>query len=98
MLVGHTKNTNPLSHMAKKLQDCDKFKFLTERSLKEKKIELTRWQSAQLRAKLPRGIYWIQIAKGGLIQWNWKVLSDYLIYGNRPEHQELIEEYLATLS
>jgi hypothetical protein len=83
--------------MPKKLQSCDKFKFLTERSLKEKKIELTRWQSAQLRAKLQRGIYWIQITKGGLIQWNWKILSDYLINGDRPEHQELIEEYLATL-
>ena len=84
--------------MTTKLQDCDKFKFLTERSLKEKKIELTRWQSAQLRGKLPRGIYWIQIAKGGLIQWNWRILNDFLIFGNRPEHQELIEEYLATLS
>jgi hypothetical protein len=99
MLVGRTKNTNPLSHMAKKLQDCDKFKFLSERSVKERKIEFTRWHSAQLRAKLPRGIYWIQIAEKGSIQWNWTILQDYLINGkDRPEHQALIEEYLATLS
>ncbi|MCY7336959.1 MAG: hypothetical protein LH613_12220 [Chamaesiphon sp.] len=85
--------------MPAKLQDCDKFKFFTERSLKEKKIELTRWQSAQLRAKLPRGLYWLQIAKKGLIQWNWTLLQDYLINGkDRPEHQALIEEFLATLA
>lgn len=70
---------------------------MTERSIKQDKLELTRFQSAQLRAKLPKGIYWLQIASGGLIQWNWTLLQDYLFNGDRPEHQALIEEYMATL-
>lgn len=74
-----------------------KFKFFTERSLKREKLEMTRWQSSQLRAKLPRGIYWLQIAPGGLIQWNWDLLQDYLVNGDCASHRALVEEYLATL-
>jgi hypothetical protein len=81
----------------KKISNTDRFRFLTERSIKQDKIELTRFQSAQLRAKLPKGIYWLQIADKGLIQWNWTLLQDYLINGDRPEHQALVEEYIATL-
>ena len=81
----------------KKMPPIDKFRFLTERSIKQDKIELTRFQSAQLRAKLPKGIYWLQIADKGLIQWNWTLLQDYLVNGDRPEHQALVEEYIATL-
>jgi hypothetical protein len=83
--------------MPKKLQNSDKFRFITERSLKQEKYELTRWQSAQLRAKLPRGIYWLQIEKGGLIQWNWTLLQSYLLNGDCPAHQALVEEYMSTL-
>jgi hypothetical protein len=75
----------------------DRFRFITERSIRKDKIELTRFQSAQLRAKLPKGIYYIQIASGGLVTWNWTLLQDYLINGDRPEHQALVEEYIATL-
>ena len=81
-----------------KTPSTNKFRFLTERSIKQEKLELTRFQSAQLRAKLPKGIYWLQIAKAGLVQWNWTLLQDYLVNGDRPEHQALVEEYMATLS
>ena len=81
----------------KKIPITDRFRFLTERSIKQDKLELTRFQSAQLRAKLPKGIYWLQIVRGGLIQWNWTLLQDYVINGDRPEHQALVEEYMATL-
>jgi hypothetical protein len=81
----------------KKISNTDRFRFLTERSIKQDKIELTRFQSSQLRAKLPKGIYWLQIANGGLVQWNWTLLQDYLINGDRPEHQSLVEEYMAAL-
>jgi hypothetical protein len=84
--------------MAKKLQPPDKFKFMTERSIKREKYELTAWQSAQLRAKLPKGIYWLQIEKGGLIQWNWTLLQSYMLNGaDCPQHRALVEEYIATL-
>jgi hypothetical protein len=80
-----------------KTQVSDRFRFLTERSIKAEKLEITKFQSAQLRAKLPKGVYWLQITEGGLVQWNWTLLQDYLINGDRPEHQQLVEEYLATL-
>jgi hypothetical protein len=81
----------------KKLPATDRFRFLNERSIKRDFLELTRYQSADLRSKLPKGIYWLQIASGGLIQWNWTLLQDYVINGDRPEHQALVEEYIATL-
>jgi hypothetical protein len=84
--------------MPKKLQDCDKFKFLSERSVRKFKAEFTRWHSAQLRNKLPRGIYWLQMVKGGSILWNWTLLSNFLISGqDHPEHKALVEEYLESL-
>jgi hypothetical protein len=84
--------------MTPKLQQTDKFKFMTERSIKRDKYELTSWQSAQLRAKLPKGIYWLQIESRGLIQWNWTLLQSYLLNGvDSPIHQALVEEYIATL-
>ena len=77
----------------------DKFKFMIERSLKEEKFEMTRWQSTQLRAKLQKGIYYLQIEKGGLIHWNWTLLKSYLINGaDCPTHQALLEEYMDTLA
>jgi hypothetical protein len=84
--------------MAKQQNSSDKFKFFTERSLRQEKFEMTRFQSASLRKILPKKIYWIQIVQGGLIQWNWCLLNSYLLNGSDcPEHQELVEEYIATL-
>jgi hypothetical protein len=83
--------------MPKKLKSPDKFRFMTEKSIREEKFQLTRWQSAQLRAKLPRAIYWHQLEKGGLIHWNWDLVCDFLIQGDCPSHQELVSEYIATL-
>jgi hypothetical protein len=83
--------------MKKLSPTTDKFRFVTEKTIKREKIELTRFQSAQLRAKLPKGIYFIQIASGGLISWNWTLLNDYLVNGDRPEHQALVDEFLSTL-
>jgi hypothetical protein len=66
--------THPLSPMSKKQKNPDKFRFLTEKSIRQQKFELTRWQSAQLRAKLPVGIYWVKLENGRLVQWNWTLL------------------------
>lgn len=84
--------------MAKQQKSFEKFKFFTERSLREEKFEMTRFQSASLRKILPKGIYYIQIVQGGLIQWNWCLLNSYLLNGlDCPSHQALVEEYIATL-
>ncbi len=87
------KNTMPIS----KKTISQKFRFITEKSIRREKIELTRWQSAQLRAKLPRGIYWLQIEARGMISWNYTLMQDYLINGDSPSHRALVEEYIATL-
>jgi hypothetical protein len=94
----HQKKRTSLSPMPKKLQTPDKFKFMTERSIRQEKFELTRWQSAQLRAKLSKGIFWIQLEKGGLIHWNVTLLQSYLLNGlESPITQALVEEYVSTL-
>jgi hypothetical protein len=75
-----------------------KFAFLTEAYIKENYIQITPFQSRQLRAKLPKGIYWLQIEKGGLVQWNWTLLNSYLTHGlDSPTTTALVEEYMATL-
>jgi hypothetical protein len=84
--------------MTKKAHSSDKFKFMTERSIRAEKYELTKWQSVQLRRKLPRGLYWLQIERGGLVQFNWTLLQSYLLNGaDSAEHQALLEEYIETL-
>jgi hypothetical protein len=81
--------------MSKKPKNSDKFKFMTEKSIRQEKFELTRWQSAQLRSKLPVGIYWIKLEKS--IHWNHTLLMDYVVNHDCPSHQALVEEYIATL-
>lgn len=81
-----------------KPQECDKFKLMTQRSIKKYKADLTDWQFNNLRTKLPRGIYWFQIEKRGLIHWNWTILQSYLVHGaESPITLALQEEYMATL-
>lgn len=74
------------------------FTFKTEKYIRENHIQLTRHQSGELRRNLPKGIYWIQITSGGLIQWNWTLLQSYLLVGGDcPSHRSLVEEYISTL-
>jgi hypothetical protein len=75
-----------------------KFTFLTEAYIKKNYVQLTPHQSLKLRGLLPKGIYWIQVVERGLIHWNWTLLQDYLVRGDRPEHQALVEDYLASLN
>jgi hypothetical protein len=75
----------------------ENFPFYTEKFIKQNHLQLTPWQSQKLRERLPRGIYWLQIVDRGMIHWNYRLLADYLIRGDRPEHQALIESYLDTL-
>jgi hypothetical protein len=74
-----------------------KFQFLTEKHIRTNLFQLTRWQSAKLRNSRPKGIYWVQLAHGGLYHWNWTLLQDFLINGDRPEHRNLVEEFVSSL-
>jgi hypothetical protein len=78
-------------------QPKGKFTFLTEAYITEHYVQLTPYQSRQLRAKLPKGIYWLQIEKGGLVQWSWTLLQSYLLTGDSPETRALVEEYMSTI-
>ena len=76
----------------------NKFKFFAERTVKRDFIEFTISQSITMRNTLPKGIYWLQLAKGGGISWNYTLLSSYLRNGmDSPEHQALLAEYEASL-
>jgi hypothetical protein len=84
--------------MPKTKKISDKFRFMTERSIRAEKYEITRWQSAELRRKLPKGIFWNQLEKGGLVQFNWTLLQSYLLTGlDSPQTIALVEEYISTL-
>jgi hypothetical protein len=73
------------------------FKFISEAVIRKDYIDLSPWQFLELRAKLPKSIYWVQPSERGKLHWNIDLLQDYLINGDRPEHQALVEEYLSTL-
>jgi hypothetical protein len=74
------------------------FVFKTERTIRNEHLEITKWQSADLRRKLPKGIYWLQASgSGGLVHWNVPLLVDWVVNGDRQEHQDLISAYLAQL-
>ena len=76
-----------------------KFTFVTEAYFKENYVQITPYQSLKLRGILPRGIYWLQLAEGGLVQWNLDLVRSYLLEGSTstPEHQKLLAEYMDTL-
>jgi hypothetical protein len=64
----------------------------------EQYLDIGKQQRANLRTKLPSPLYWWQFPDGRKIFWNWVLIRDYLLNGaNTPEHQRLVEEYLATL-
>lgn len=50
---------------------------------------------AALRDKLANPIYWIKPDRKVL--WNLVLVRDFLLNGDGPEHQRLVEEYLSTL-
>lgn len=76
----------------------NKFRFVTEAYIQENYLQLTPHQSSQLRSRLPRSIYWMQITDRGLVHWNWILLHSYLLWGaDSSKHQALLEEYMANL-
>ncbi|KGF73196.1 hypothetical protein DO97_01380 [Neosynechococcus sphagnicola sy1] len=81
--------------MAKKLI-LREFPFIGSATL-EARLNILKSQRVELQRKLPSPLYWWQFPGGRKIFWNWLLVQDYLLHGDRPEHQRLLEEYLATL-
>jgi hypothetical protein len=73
------------------------FRFLSEAAVRRDYIDITPWQSVELRSRLPKGIYYLQPTEKGKIHWNIQLLQSYLVNGESQSHQALVDEYLATL-
>jgi hypothetical protein len=73
------------------------FKFVSESTIRRDYIDLSPWQSIELRAKLKKSVYWIQPIERGKIHWNVDLLQSFLVNGDCAEHQALVEEYMSTL-
>lgn len=73
------------------------FPFIGSDKLK-KLLDIRKSQREQLRTKLCSPIYWWQFPAGRKIFWNWVLVRDFLLNGgDTPEHDLLVQEYLATL-
>ena len=73
------------------------FKYVSEAVIRKDYIDLSSWQSIELRAKLPKNTYWIQPSERGKIHWNIDLLQSYLLNGHCDQHQALVDEFLATI-
>ena len=73
------------------------FKFLADLSVSG--IEMTDWQRRKFVNDLPSPLYWVRPTRR--IMWNVKLIQHlYLVCNgdrNHPEHQKMVELYLATL-
>jgi hypothetical protein len=52
---------------------------------------------ATLRDTLPEGLYWAKLSNSRLIVWNLRLVRSYVALAGTPDHQRLVERYLASL-
>jgi len=71
------------------------FPYVSTLTLRSQHFEIGKFGEAELRKKLPSPLYWIQPDRKVL--WNVHLVKDYLLNGDRPDHQRLIEQYLSSL-
>ncbi|MBW4552604.1 MAG: hypothetical protein KME35_16075 [Aphanocapsa sp. GSE-SYN-MK-11-07L] len=81
--------------MAPKTQ-LQQFPFVGSAVL-EARLDLRKTQRVELQRQLPSPLYWWKFPGGRKIFWNWLLVQDFLLNGDVPAHQRLVEEYLATL-
>jgi hypothetical protein len=71
------------------------FPYVSTHTLRSQHFEIGKFGEAELRKKLPSPLYWIQPDRKVL--WNVHLVKDFILNGDRPDHQKLIESYLGTL-
>jgi hypothetical protein len=76
------------------LSNC--FPFVGSSEL-ERMLDIKKNQRAELKRRLPKPLYWFQFPGGRKIFWNLNLVRDYLLHGDCPNHQRLVEQYLQTL-
>lgn len=75
-----------------------RFPFVSKRELTEH-FQLSNYQQADLKRKLPSPIYWIQPVPGGNNLWNLCLIRSFLLNGLDSEaHKRLVEEFIATMN
>jgi hypothetical protein len=96
--LGGVKHINLIQGLTMSTKNLTReFPFVGSHRL-ETLLDIGKAQRVRLRERLPSPLYWWQMPEGRKIFWNWVLVRDYLINGgNTPDHQRLIEEYLATL-
>ncbi|WP_019498382.1 hypothetical protein [Pseudanabaena sp. PCC 6802] len=72
-----------------------RWRFVSTNTLRSY-FDLGKSLEAELRRELPSPLYWIQPNRK--ILWNLPLVQDYLLNGNSPQHQRLVEQYLSTLA
>uniref|UniRef100_B8HUB3 Uncharacterized protein n=1 Tax=Cyanothece sp. (strain PCC 7425 / ATCC 29141) TaxID=395961 RepID=B8HUB3_CYAP4 len=72
----------------------ESFPFVDTRTLRQR-FQIGKYGETELRRKLSPPLYWIQPDRKVL--WNWVLVQDYLLHGDGPQHQRLVETYLKTL-
>jgi hypothetical protein len=73
----------------------DLYPFVSTRTLRTGHFEIGKFREAELRKQLPSPLYWIQPERKVL--WNLVLLKDWLLHGDLPDHQRMVEQYLQTL-
>ncbi|UJB69178.1 hypothetical protein HRE53_22770 [Acaryochloris sp. 'Moss Beach'] len=72
------------------------YPFVETRTLR-RHFETGKYVDRELREKLPSPLYWVRPGSRKIL-WNLVLVRDYILHGgDRPEHQRLIEEYLASI-
>ncbi len=73
------------------------YPFVSSRTLRSQHFEIGKYGEAEMRKRLPSPLYWIKTQGNRKTLWNVRLLKDWLLHGDRPDHQRLIEQYLQTL-
>jgi hypothetical protein len=71
------------------------FPYVSTRTLRLKHLELGKHRESELRRQLPSPLYYV--FSGRKILWNVELVKDWVLNGDLPDHQKLIESYLCTL-
>jgi len=73
------------------VKTTEHFPFVGTKELRAH-FNIGKFGEASLRSKLPRGIYWTKLDRK--ILWNFRLLQSFLLRGDCPDHQRLVEQFL----
>lgn len=69
--------------------------YIDTTKLRKDYFDYGKFVEAKLRRALPSPTYWTQVDRK--ILWNIHLVRDYLLHGDGPEHQRLVQQYRDSL-